>query len=270
MNRTGIEWTNLSANPLKYRRKSDGQVAWACVKTSPGCAHCYSEALALRFERGKVFNAKNMEELEPFLDEKELYKMLTCRSVGGQKVDGARCFIGALLAAPVQHLHFLEGNLSGLDDFVGQGAPRTTLTSGGERNDNLRLSSLDAEEWEKDLAEEFCPDSVQFYIKLRLPPFPNLGVVVEFDGAGRQFLLNPFDDAAVGHSNARFGVEVPGHAADPCDTQAPFAIDQASKVRPVNLAESQYRVGRTGLHNFLSASLVLGLTASLLVRINAL
>jgi protein gp37 len=94
MNCTRIGWTDLSANPLKYRRKSDGKVVWGCVKTSPGCAHCYSEAIALRFERGKIFNAKNMEELEPFLDEAELREMLSRKTCGDARVDGSRCFVG--------------------------------------------------------------------------------------------------------------------------------------------------------------------------------
>lgn len=94
MNLTSIEWTTFSANPIKYRRKSDGQAVWACVKTSPGCAHCYSEAIALRWKRGQLFNARNMEELEPFLDDAECRKMRTAKSIGGQVVSGQRCFIG--------------------------------------------------------------------------------------------------------------------------------------------------------------------------------
>jgi protein gp37 len=94
VNKTDIEWTDLSANPLKYRRKSDGKTVWACVKTSPGCKACYAEAIALRFDRGRLFNAKNMEELEPFLDEAELRKMLTAKTVGGVPVAGSCCFVG--------------------------------------------------------------------------------------------------------------------------------------------------------------------------------
>ncbi len=94
MKKTAIAWTTFSANPLKYRRKTDGAVVWSCVKTSPGCAHCYSEALALRYNRGRVFNSKNMEELEPFLDEKELRLMLTKQTCDGLPVSGSRCFVG--------------------------------------------------------------------------------------------------------------------------------------------------------------------------------
>jgi len=78
---------------LKYRRKSDGKVVWACVKTSLGCSKCYAETIALRWDRGRLFNAKNMEELEPFLDEQELREMLTRKTCGGVNVEGSRCFL---------------------------------------------------------------------------------------------------------------------------------------------------------------------------------
>lgn len=94
MQKTDIEWTTFTANPIKYRRKSDGKTVWACVKTSPGCAHCYAEAIALRFDRGKLFSAANMAEVEPYLDEAELHKMLTAKTIGGVPVAGSRCFVG--------------------------------------------------------------------------------------------------------------------------------------------------------------------------------
>ena len=94
MNKTSIAWTTFSSNPLKYRRKSDGKTVWACVKTSPGCAHCYSEQIAMRYERGKLFSAKNMEELEPFLDEAELRQLLTRKTCDGVAVYGSRIFVG--------------------------------------------------------------------------------------------------------------------------------------------------------------------------------
>ncbi len=93
MQKTSIEWTDLSANPLKYRNKTTGQTVWACVKTSPGCANCYSEATALRWDRGKLFNSRNMEELEPFLDGAELKEMRTRKVCAGVQVSGSRCFV---------------------------------------------------------------------------------------------------------------------------------------------------------------------------------
>src|SRR4051812_14758294 len=99
MQKTNIEWTatprpdgtlepGYSANPLKYRDAA-GNVVWGCVKTSPGCAHCYAETLAKRYGRGGPFTAATMRGLTPFLDEKELHRMLTYKPAAGKK-----CFVG--------------------------------------------------------------------------------------------------------------------------------------------------------------------------------
>lgn len=86
---TSIEWTDFTANPLKYRDKETGRVVWACVKHSPGCGHCYAESLALRYGRGGPFTKAEMAKVEPFLDEKELGQLLK-----SPKLIGKRCFIG--------------------------------------------------------------------------------------------------------------------------------------------------------------------------------
>lgn len=91
MNITPIEWTDYSANPLKYRFP-DGRVGWACEKLSPGCKFCYAEKLSTRYggrRRAGEWNAATMATLTPFLDEAELRKMLT-----HQPARGKRCFIG--------------------------------------------------------------------------------------------------------------------------------------------------------------------------------
>jgi len=85
MNTTAIGWTDFSANPLKYRT-ADGRVVWGCAKVSPGCANCYSEALAKRWGRGGDYNAGEMAQLTPFLDDKEMHTMRTSRKIGGKRV----------------------------------------------------------------------------------------------------------------------------------------------------------------------------------------
>ena len=42
--KSAIEWTDATWNPVT-----------GCTKISPGCAHCYAEALTLRFKRGGPF-----------------------------------------------------------------------------------------------------------------------------------------------------------------------------------------------------------------------
>ena len=44
VDKTGIEWTDATWNPVT-----------GCTKVSPGCAHCYAEAITLRFKRGGPF-----------------------------------------------------------------------------------------------------------------------------------------------------------------------------------------------------------------------
>jgi protein gp37 len=86
MNATGIEWTDYSASLLKYREKATGKVVWGCVKESPGCASCYSEAMAKRFGRGGPFSRRTMDGLEPFFDEAEAARLLRSRKIAGKRL----------------------------------------------------------------------------------------------------------------------------------------------------------------------------------------
>lgn len=85
MQETPIGWTNFSVNLIKYR-DADGKVVWACVHASEGCRFCYSQALAIRWGRGKEFTAANMESLTPFFDEKEAKQVLNSKKIAGKKV----------------------------------------------------------------------------------------------------------------------------------------------------------------------------------------
>ena len=88
MNRTKIEWTDFTANPVRYRT-ADGRVVWACEKLSAGCANCYAESLSHRYgghRRAGEWNAATMATLTPFLDEKELREMLTSKHLSGKRV----------------------------------------------------------------------------------------------------------------------------------------------------------------------------------------
>jgi len=93
MNVTSIGWTDFSANPLKYR-DANGRVVWGCSKVSPGCTHCYSEALAKRWNKGSDYNDSEMAKLTPFLDDKEIRAMLTKQAIDGKAVSGSRVFVG--------------------------------------------------------------------------------------------------------------------------------------------------------------------------------
>lgn len=87
--KTGIQWTDRATNPLRYK-DVDGNDVWACVKHSTGCAHCYSETLALRYLKGKEFTAANMRELTPYVREKELKEILSQKKT----LPGSKVFVG--------------------------------------------------------------------------------------------------------------------------------------------------------------------------------
>lgn len=88
----GIGWCSHTANPLKYRLKEDlfdngeivraaGSPVWFCVKVSQGCKFCYAERLALRW--GQLpFTVENLEKVEPYIDDKEVKKILNLKVKG--------------------------------------------------------------------------------------------------------------------------------------------------------------------------------------------
>jgi protein gp37 len=85
-NTTAIAWTDFSSNPVKYRDRETGKTVWACVKKSTGCTHCYSEALALRWNKGRAFARPNIDKVVPFLDEQEMKRLATDPKLAGRKV----------------------------------------------------------------------------------------------------------------------------------------------------------------------------------------
>lgn len=61
---TGIEWTDGTWNPLAAFDRETGERGWFCTKVSPGCKHCYAEALNKRLGTGHDYAVPNLEEIE--------------------------------------------------------------------------------------------------------------------------------------------------------------------------------------------------------------
>jgi protein gp37 len=163
MNKTAIEWTDFSSNPLKFRDAKTNQIVWGCVKVSPGCAACYSEALALRYKRGKLFNSANMRELKPFMCEDELREMRTKKKAGGVEVSGKRCFVGDMT------------DLFG--EWVTDGMLDSLFRAMADRKDvTFQILTKRAERMQKYFANRWGTFGGQYY-----PPPPNIhaGVSVE-------------------------------------------------------------------------------------------
>lgn len=84
--KTKIEWADFSSNPIRARRKDNGKGYWACVKVSPGCVHCYAETINKRFGTGLDYAAQSMKLVEPYLDEREMERLLKSKKLAGKRV----------------------------------------------------------------------------------------------------------------------------------------------------------------------------------------
>jgi protein gp37 len=72
MGKTSIGWADHSINPLRARHRITGKVGHHCIKTSPGCAHCYSSIIQERWFGTPAFSTPDAQHMEPFLDPKKL------------------------------------------------------------------------------------------------------------------------------------------------------------------------------------------------------
>lgn len=106
MNKTTIEWTDFSSNPIYAVDRESGTRGHHCVKVSAGCAHCYAEKLNMtaRFGgTGLAYVAKNTERVEFKLNHAELESWT-------RRVKPAKVFIGDMTdifqeAVPDDFLH---------------------------------------------------------------------------------------------------------------------------------------------------------------------
>lgn len=92
-NKTSIEWTDYSSNPIFAYNPTTNKRGWHCVHVSDGCRNCYAEAINRRFGTGLDYTKQNTDKIEFRLSEKECdaLKRLTFR------VPGVRVFIGDML-----------------------------------------------------------------------------------------------------------------------------------------------------------------------------
>jgi protein gp37 len=90
-NKTNIEWCDVSVNPLRARH--DGKRGWSCAKISPGCLHCYSEAINHRFGNGLDYNGAGVKAAEHYLEMKELGEILRFKRKPPFKNGRTRCMV---------------------------------------------------------------------------------------------------------------------------------------------------------------------------------
>ena len=86
MNKTQIEWTDFTSNPLRAINKATGKSGHFCEMVSQGCRHCYASSLQMRYGTGLPFVPRNREKVELYLNERELAEW------GKPKYRGKRVF----------------------------------------------------------------------------------------------------------------------------------------------------------------------------------
>lgn len=74
--RSAIEWTDASWNPIRARNTGTRKVGWHCEHATTGCVFCYAEGFNLRLGTGLPFKPGHRENVELFLDEKMLTQPL--------------------------------------------------------------------------------------------------------------------------------------------------------------------------------------------------
>lgn len=96
MNKTSIEWTDFTWNPIRARRTdplpksalADGPRSGTfCTRISPGCTNCYASVINKRFGTGLEYTVPNLEKHEFFIDERILAEPL-------KRKKPARIFVG--------------------------------------------------------------------------------------------------------------------------------------------------------------------------------
>lgn len=74
--RSKIEWTDASINPIRARNLKTGKVGWHCEHATTGCEFCYSEGFNKRLGTGLPFKPGHRKDVEIFLDEEMLTQPL--------------------------------------------------------------------------------------------------------------------------------------------------------------------------------------------------
>jgi protein gp37 len=71
-----IEWTEASWNPIRARNKQTGKIGWHCEHATTGCQFCYAENFNRRLGTRLPFKPGHRDDVELFLDEQILKQPL--------------------------------------------------------------------------------------------------------------------------------------------------------------------------------------------------
>jgi protein gp37 len=74
--KSAIEWTDATWNPIRARNIKTGKTGWHCEHATTGCEFCYSEDLNKWIGTGLPFKPGHRKDVELFLDEAMLTQPL--------------------------------------------------------------------------------------------------------------------------------------------------------------------------------------------------
>jgi protein gp37 len=77
--RSKIEWTESSWNPIRARHRETGRLGWHCTHASEGCRNCYAESMNRWRGTGLAYKPGHERDIEVFLDDKILTQPLRWR-----------------------------------------------------------------------------------------------------------------------------------------------------------------------------------------------
>lgn len=74
--KSAIEWTDATWNPIRASNLKTGKVGWHCEHITTGCEFCYAERFNARLGTGLPFKPGHRKDIEIFLDETMLTQPL--------------------------------------------------------------------------------------------------------------------------------------------------------------------------------------------------
>jgi len=138
MNKTSIEWTDFTWNPIRARNTRANRTGTFCTRISPGCKNCYASVINRRFGTGLEYDAQELKHHEFFLSETILAEPL-------KRKKPARIFVGDMF--DLFH-DAIPGTMIAEVLRVAYKLPRHTFQFLTKRADRMqRITSLIRDEW---------------------------------------------------------------------------------------------------------------------------
>src|SRR5262249_27641746 len=119
MQRSAIQWTDFTVNPIRARDRQSGAVGHYCEHAGPECTNCYAELWNSRrrpsavglLGTGLPYRPSSLDRLEFFLDSEVLDEVR-------RRQKPARIFWASMTDVALEH--YLDGWLEAVFDVIDQ------------------------------------------------------------------------------------------------------------------------------------------------------